>query len=145
MTVYIFTNNAKSTLKTAIGTADVTLALATGGGTLFPAPGTGEGFHVVAVEGSAEEWMVATARSTDTLTVTRDPVSPQAFSAGASIEHRLHEDALLQIFQKGSERTVSADPNGSAAIYSGEEVYDSVAGIWYKHTTGTTWVAMNVL
>ncbi len=142
MTVYIFTNDAESTLSTAIGTADVTLALATGGGADFPNPGSGEGFHICVVEGSTSEWMVCTARSSDSLTVTRN-ASPESFSSGATVQHRLHEDALNQILQKGAERTVSADPNGSATVYSGEEVFDSVAGIWYKHTTGTTWVALN--
>lgn len=142
MTVYIFTNDAESTLKTAIGTADVTLALATGGGAKLPSPGSGEGFHVCVVEGSTFEWMICTTRSSDTLTVTRD-ASPSSFSAGATVQHRLHKDALNSFLQKGAERTVSADPNGSSPVYSGEEVLDSVSGIWWKHTTSTTWVAMN--
>lgn len=142
MTVYIFTNNAESTLSTAIGTADITLALATSGGVKFPNPGSGEGFHICAVEGSTFEWMICTARSSDSLTVTRD-ASPSAFSAGASVQHRLHKDALNSFLQKGAERTVSSDPNGSAPVYGGEEVLDSVSGIWWKHAISTTWVAMN--
>jgi len=143
MTVFIFTNNADGSLASGIGTADVSLSLESGEGADYPSPGTGEGFHVCVVEGAKSEWMICTSRPSDTLTVTRDPVSPQAFSAGATVEHRLHADALNQFLQKGAERTVAADPNGSAAVYSGEEVFDSVNGIWYKHTTGTAWEAMN--
>ena len=141
MTIFIFTNGASSTLSAAIGTADVTLYLATGGGVDFPSPSS-QGFHICVVEGATSEWMVCTVRSTDTLTVTRN-ASPSAFSAGAAVSHRLHEDALNSFLQKGAERSVAADPNGSAVVDSGEEVLDSTNGIWYKHTTSTTWVALN--
>jgi hypothetical protein len=142
MTTYIFTNDATGTLKTAIGASDVSLTLESGDGASFPSPSTGEGFHGVMYDGTNTEWMVCTSRSTDVFTVTRGSTS-YAFAAGATFEHRLHENALNQFFQKGQEREVSADPNGSAATYTGEEVLDSVNGIWYKHTTGTTWQAMN--
>ena len=142
MTTYIFTNDAAGSLKTAIGTADISLVLDSGEGADFPAPSSGEGFHICVVSGSDYEWMVCTTRSTDTLTVTRG-ASPKAFAAGATVEHRLHEDALNQFLQKGQERTVTTDPLGGslAANYTGEQViYD---GDWYIHCTGTTWKIMN--
>jgi len=144
MTEYIFTNDAKGTLKTSIGATDTTWALESGDGSDFPSPGTGEAFHVTIFDGTNVEKAVCTTRSTDSLTITRGTPS-YAFSDGAIVHHRLHEDALNQFMQKGQERSVSADPNGDAAEYTGEEVLDSVAGIWYKHTTGTTWQAMNGL
>ena len=143
MTEYIFKNNAQGALNAAIGTADVSFALESGDGALFPSPTTGQAFHIKVVEGGTTEWMLCTTRSSDTLTVTR-AAAPHAFSAGADVYHMLHEDALNSFHQKGSERTVLVTPNGSlAAVYAGEEVYDSVTGIWWKHTTSTTWKAMN--
>lgn len=142
MTEYIFTNNATGSLASAIGVSDVSLSLEAGEGASFPAPSS-QSFHVIVSEGGTSEWMVCTARSSDTLTVTRN-ASPSAFSAGASVEHRLHEDALNNVLQKGAERTVTTSPDGSlAANYVGEEVYNSSTGVWWKNTTGTTWKAMN--
>ena len=142
MTEYIFTNNATGSLASAIGTGSVSISLEAGEGAEFPSPSS-QSFHIIVVEGGTSEWMVCTARSSDTLTVTRN-ASPSAFSAGASVEHRLHEDALNNVLQKGAERTVLTSPDGSlAASYTGEEVYNSTTGIWFKHTTGTTWKAMN--
>jgi len=142
MTEYIFTNNATGTLASAIGTGDTSIALTSGDGASFPSPSS-QSFHAIIVEGGTSEWVVCTARSSDTLTVTRN-ASPSAFSSGATIEHRLHEDALNNVLQKGAERTVTTSPDGSlAAEYSGEEVYNSTTGVWFKHTTGTGWKAMN--
>lgn len=144
MTTYIFTNNAKGVLESSIGISDVSLSLETGDGVLFPSPGAGEGFHLIVFEGSKTEWMVCTNRSSNTLTVTRSG-SPQTFSVGAKVHHRLHEDALNNILQKAAERTVAVDPDGSlAALYTGEEVYQSVTGVWWKHCTSTTWKEMNL-
>lgn len=143
MTEYIFKNDAAGTLKTAIGTADITLTLDTGDGANFPSPGSGQAFNAVIVEGGTSEWVICTTRSGDSLTVTRN-ASPSSFNAGATIEHRLHEDALNNMFQAGTERDVITSPDGSlAAEYAGEEVRDTVAGVWYKHITGTTWKALN--
>lgn len=141
---YLFKNQAKGTLEGNIGTGDTTLNLETGDGALFPSPGTGEGFHIVVTEGANVEWMVCTARSSDAFTVTRG-ASPIAFNDGALVEHRLHEDALTAFMQKGDFRTVTTDPDGSlAAAYSGEEVYQSVSGVWWKHCVSTTWKEMNL-
>ena len=142
MTEYIYTNEATGSLASAIGTSDVSLALGTGEGAAFPSPSS-QSFHIIVSEGGTSEWMVCTARSSDTLTVTRN-ASPSAFSTGASVEHRLHEDALNNVLQKGAERTVTSNPDGSlAANYAGEEVYNSTTGVWWKHCTSTTWKAMN--
>ena len=142
MTEYIFTNEATGSLASAIGTADISIALESGDGANFPNPSSGQAFHICVVEGATYEWMVCTARSTDTLTVTRSG-SPSAFSAGATVEHRLHEDALNQMMQKGQERTVTTDPLGGSlvAAYDGEQVL--YGGDWYIHCTGTTWKIMN--
>jgi hypothetical protein len=54
-------------------------------------------------------------------------------------------EILELFFQKGSNRVVTADPDGSlAADYFGEEVYNSVNGKWWKSTSGTAWLEMGI-
>ncbi len=144
MTEYLFSNNAIGALNTAIGTGDTLLVLESGQGALFPSPGAGEQFRLIVYEGSSFEWMTCTSVSGDSLTVTRGAV-PLSFNIGADVEHRIEDQALENMLQKGTERIVTSDPDGSlAAQYFGEEVYQSVTGVWWKHTTGTEWKEMNV-
>jgi len=139
-----FSNNGEGKLASAIGTGDITFSLESGDGDTMPAIGSGEEFIIVVVEGAKFEWMTCTARNGDQLTVTRDPTSPQSFSAGAVVEHRNNATVLNSFLQKGQERTVTSDPDGSlAANYFGEEVLNTTTGKWWKHTTGTTWQKMN--
>lgn len=139
----VFTNNGEGKLQSAIGTGDTTLTLQSGGGATMPAIAAGQQFPIVVVEGSKYEWMICTARSGEQLTVTR-AASPESFSAGAVVHHRMNDVALNQFKQKGSERSVTSSPNGSlAANYFGEEVLNTTTGRWWKHTTGTTWQEMN--
>lgn len=144
MSIFKFTNNAVGALASGIGPADGTLALETGDGALFPALVSGEAFHILVREGSKSEWMTCTARSGDSLTVMRSG-SPQSFGAGASVTHLLSAETLNQFLQKGQERVVTQDPDGSlAADYFGEEVYNSATGVWWKHCNGTVWKEMNL-
>ena len=141
---FIFSNQARGALEGPIGTGDGSLNLESGGGDLFPNPSAGQGFHIVVSQGGTYEWMVCTGRSDDTFTVTRG-ASPQSFSDGAIVEHRLHKDALENLLQKGAFRTVAEDPDGSlTALYDGEEVYQSVTGVWWKHCVSTIWKEMNL-
>lgn len=144
MTEYLFANNAVSALNTAIGTGDTLLVLETGEGALFPSPGAGEAFRLIVYETSGFEWMTCTGVSGDSLTVTRS-ASPLSFNIGAAVEHRIEDVALENFLQKGTERIVTSDPDGSlAALYAGEEVYQSVTGVWWKNTVGTEWKEMNI-
>ncbi|MBW1845528.1 MAG: hypothetical protein JRI94_00435 [Deltaproteobacteria bacterium] len=145
MTEYLFANNAAGALNTAIGTGDTLLVLESGDGALFPSPGAGEAFRLIVFESaSVFEWMTCTGVSGDSLTVTRS-ASPLSFNIGASVEHRIDDEALENFLQKGTDRIVTSDPDGSlAASYFGEEVYQSVTGVWFKHTTGTEWKEMNI-
>ena len=144
MTEYLFANNAIGALNIAIGTGDVLLVLEAGEGALFPSPGAGEVFRLIVFKGSDFEWMTCTGVSGDSLTVTRGG-APLSFNIGAAVEHRIDNLALENFLQKGVERTVVTDPDGSlAALYAGEEVYQSVTGVWWKHTTGTEWKEMNI-
>lgn len=142
MTEYLFENNAETTLAEAVGTGDTSFDVADGSD--FPSPSTGEGFYIYVEEGSTSEWMIVGGRSSDTFSSVTRSGSPQSFSIGATVMLALNSTILTAFFQKGTNREVTSSPDGSlAASYFGEEVYDSVAAIWYKHCTGTTWKAMN--
>jgi len=142
MTIYLFENNAETTLAEAVGTGDTSFDVADGSG--FPSPGTGEAFYIYVEEGSTAEWMLVAGRSSNTFSSITRSGSPQSFSIGASVMLALNNTILSSFFQKGTNREVSTSPDGSlAASYFGEEVYDTVAQIWYKHCTGTTWKALN--
>lgn len=144
MTEYKFENNAIGNLDTAIGTGDTTLNLESGDGARFPALTAGQVFRALIYEDATTEWITVTGISGDILTAVRGPV-PQSFNIGAFVELRLEDQALDNFFQKGLERTVGTDPDGSlAALYFGEEVYQSVSGVWWKNTTGTEWKEMNL-
>jgi len=139
---YQFSNNAKSTLAADIGGGDTTLTVAAGDGGLFPAVSTGDGkcFEILVKQGSTLEWMTCTNRAGDVLTVTRGGAN--SFTAGAPVYHRLSATALASFLQKGVYRTNAGDPNGLAALYTGEEILDTNNDEWYKHITGTTWKKM---
>jgi len=143
MTEFLFENNAEGTLETAIGGADVILALKTGEGALFPAvsTGSGQGFYILVTGGATSAWMLCTNRAGDTLTVTRS--DSNSFPDGSTVKLVLNSTVLEHFMQKGVFRTVTTDPDGSlAAEYAGEEVYQSTTKHWWKHTTGTEWKQM---
>lgn len=143
MTEYRFENVAIGTLDTAIGTGDTTIFLEAGDGALFPSLAAGQVFRALIYEDSTTEWVTCTGRSGDQLTVLRGPI-PQPFNSGAKIELRLESEALENFRQKGAERIVTTDPDGVLApLYQGEEVFQSVSGIWWKNTIGTEWKAMH--
>lgn len=137
---FVFTNEAKSTLAAPIGGGSTSLTLATGTGSLFPniTAGGGEKFEILVQDGSTLEFMTCTARSGDTLTVSR--VGSNSFGAGASVKLVLTSTAANAFLQKGVMRQVTVDPNGSyAALYTGEEVLNTTNNQFYKHLTGTVW------
>jgi len=139
-----FSNNGEGLLNSAIGTGDTSITLESGDGATLPPIGAGETFEAVIIEGSKSEWITVTALSGDQLTVTRHPSAPQSFSAGAYFMHSMSGNMLNSFLQKGDFRTVVVDPTGTlTAEYFGEEVFQSISGRWWKHTTGTTWQQMN--
>ena len=143
MTEFLFSNNAKGTLETAIGGADVILNLQTGEGALFPAvgAGSGQGFYILVISGATSEWMICTNRSGDTLTVTRS--DSNSFPDGSTVKLVLNSTVLEHFMQQGVFREVTTDPDGVlTAEYAGEEVYQSTTEHWWKHTTGTEWKQM---
>lgn len=92
----LFTNNAKSTLASGINNSATSISLAAGTGSLFPNPTGGDYFYatIYQVSGSGEanhEIVKVTARSTDTLTVTRaqEGTTAKSFNTNDPIELRL--------------------------------------------------------
>ena len=142
MTEYIFTNNAKTTLAADIGGGATSFAVASGGGSAFPSPGSGEGFYIGVEEGSVREWMLVTGRSGDQFSgITRGGTN--SFAAGSAVRLALNATILNQFLQKGVYREYAGSPDGVlTANYAGEEVLDTTNSTWYKHVTGTTWKAM---
>lgn len=91
------TNNAASVLAAPITSSATTLAIAPGDGSKFPSLGAGDWFPlvVIKVDGTLEI-MRCTARTNDTLTVTRaqEGTAAVAFAAGDRVELRLTSAAL---------------------------------------------------
>lgn len=74
MSLYVFANNAESTLAAPIAPADTSLTLAAGTGAKFPSPTGGDFFTLTltdAATGGVTEIMLCTARTGDVCTVTR--------------------------------------------------------------------------
>ena len=74
MSIYLFTNNAQTTLAAPINAGDTTCVLATGTGSLFPNPAAGQQFTVTfndATTALIKEICLCTARSADILTIVR--------------------------------------------------------------------------
>jgi hypothetical protein len=89
---YKFTNYASTTLAAGITSAATTITLASGGGSLFPSLSAGDYFYGTLVDSSNNlEIVLVTARSTDTLTVTRaqDGSAARAFLTGDKFELRV--------------------------------------------------------
>jgi len=143
---WVFKNSplVLATLDALLGASDTTAYLTTADGDKLPALSAGERFRAVLIGGGNTEWIICTARSGDTLTITRGTPN-YAFAAGSTVEHRLDEVVLADFVQRGDFREVAVDPDGSlTADYTGEEVYQTVTGVWWKHCTGTTWKEMNL-
>lgn len=92
-----FANNAVSTLAVGIAAGDTSISLAAGTGALFPAITASDFFFYATIaEGSTIEIVKVTARSTDTLTVTRaqQGTSAAAFTTAATIQQRITASTL---------------------------------------------------
>ena len=135
----VFSNFAVTKLASGIGQTDASLALTSGTGSLFPSV-TGSGVSaqaasIVLSDGTNTEIMTCTARTGDTLTVTRGSPS-YAFLAGTKIMHVCAAADLANFLQKGVFRTVTTDPDGDLeALYFGEEVLNTETKEWWKNTS----------
>jgi len=86
-----FTNNAFSTLASSINDSVTTISVGAGTGSRFPTLAGGDHFFATLIDSSNNlEIVKVTARSGDTLTVTRgqDATTARSYSAGDRIELR---------------------------------------------------------
>lgn len=125
-------NNAISTLASGITAASTSIALATGTGSKFPTLAAGDYFPATISNNSGFEIVTVTARSGDTLTVTRaqEGTTALSFSAGNLIELRLTADTVLSLPFQYQSKTVSAnttlDTNTEYVTGSGLRVINGV-------------------
>jgi len=85
------TNNAFGTISAGISSSDTTIVLDTGQGARFPTLGSGDYFYATLIDTSNNlEIVKVTARSTDSMTVTRaqDNTTARAFAIGDRFELR---------------------------------------------------------
>jgi hypothetical protein len=112
-----FSNQAQSTLATGIDNDDTSLVLATSGGAAFPATGN---FRVRL--GTADdpnyELCIATARSTDTLTVTRaaEGRTARAWGVGSLVTHVLTAASLDTAIDDRIATHVTASVHGQFTV-----------------------------
>jgi hypothetical protein len=95
---FIFTNNANSTLAVGITPSTTVIQVATGEGTLFPAPVAGERAALTLVDTvlGTLEIVELTTRSGDLMTVVRGAENTLAltFTTGATVSHRMTAGTL---------------------------------------------------
>lgn len=117
-----FTNFATSQLAVGISAGASSLTVTTGHGSRFPALGAGEYFYATLENASlAREIVKVTARSTDTLTITRaqDNTTALAWNAGDIVALRFNALAIDDIFTENLSKVPRTSTTGSAVLPSG--------------------------
>lgn len=102
------TNNASALLASGISNVATSLTVASGKGALFPAPGANY-FYATITEGALIENVKCTARTTDTLTITRaqEGTSAQTFTSAATIKLNLTAAVLAELASKTDTETLT--------------------------------------
>ena len=118
----VYKNNAKTTLASNVSNSATSLSVADG--SVFPDPGAGEFFLVTLDDGSNNEIVKCTARSSNTLTVVRaqESTTARAFNAGDAAEGRVTAGFVTSIQEniaaKSANQTVyNATAASSATDY----------------------------
>lgn len=106
---FLFTNNAVSTLASSISNTATTASLSPGSGVLFPNPSAGQYFPMTFVDaatGLLNEIVYVTARSTDTITITRgqEGTAAQAWNAGDLANLLITAGVLTSFTQQATSR-----------------------------------------
>lgn len=117
-----FTNNAVAALAASVSTTSTTIAVTPSAGVLFPVLAAGDWFPVTVLDSTgAFEIMRCTARSGDTLTVTRaqEGTAAKAFNAGARVEHRVTSDALAAVKTEAIATAVATSAIGFTPVQQG--------------------------
>jgi len=139
MTTFIFANNAKSTLSSGISSTATSVTLATGSGSLFPSPTSGQQFTLTltdAATGSINEICYCTGRSSDTLTIVRgqEGTTARAWLSGDIAANKITAGTATSFSQGGSGGTASNIANGAA----NQIVYQTAANTTSFITAPTT-------
>ena len=127
----VFTNNARTTLSGSL--TNVATSAAVVDGSVFPAPTGGDYAYLTIEEGALVEIVKLTARSTNTLTITRaqDGTTAQAFTTAATVSLRLPR-VVLDEFQAA----IDAKLNSSAVSAFGGTLIDDVDAAAARTTLG---------
>lgn len=139
MSVFLFANNASTTLAAPITNAATSVTLAAGTGALFPNPSAGQQFAVTFVDaatGTKIEIAYCSARSGDVLTVARgqEGTAAQAFIAGDFASNLITAgtaNSFLQSTQLFPARIVTT-PSGAFAMSTA----DAFGGVGLNRTGG---------
>ena len=124
MTTQLFSNNAYSVLNGAISDVATAVVLTTGTGSRFPSPSAGDWFLATLIgldnNGVENAWEIVkcTARSSDTLTVTRAQEGTSAVSWISGTHIELRDTAARATTLAGTSGTNTGD-NSANSLYSG--------------------------
>ena len=138
----LFTNNAATTLASGITNVATTLTVASGTGALFPSP-TGSNYSYVTLinaAGTVLEIVKLTARSTDTLTITRaqEGTTASAFSTGDKVELRVTAAGMTDTFNNGGVQSATVVAGTGISVTSSTTTGAATATV---NNTGVTSVA----
>lgn len=144
MSLFIFADNASSTLAAPILSTDTSLTVQVGQGLLFPHPGAGQQFACTIEDVSGNiEVTYCTGVTGDTLTIIRaqEGTTALGFASGSRVENRVTSGSLAAFLQKNGGDTLSGTTNltgvlalGSAGSIQGGEI----AGTPVRGTPGET-------
>ena len=129
----LYANNASSTLASGVNATDNTLVLATGQGSLFPAPSGGDFFLLTLTQGVGLEdsWEIAkcTARVGDSLTVVRaqEGTSGVVWAIGSKVELRVTAGTLNNIGSPADALSITYNGDGSIATLTEDGVVKTFA------------------
>lgn len=114
----VFTNNAKGSLATGVSNVETTLVLGSGQGALFASPSGGNWQDVTLDDGTHVEICRMTARTGDTLTVTRaqEGTAAYAFSTGAIVAARFTAGAATDMVGGGTMPAHTYKGNNTGSI-----------------------------
>lgn len=136
-----YANNAYSTLSGAITNVATTITVQTGEGARFPSLSGSQYFYATLIDNSNNiEIVKVTARSTDTLTVTRgqDGTSGRAYSSGDRIELRVTAGGITDIINTYPDNIVGALTNKTTPVDADVlHIEDSAASGASKYATFT--------
>ena len=145
----LFTNNAATTLASGITNVATTLTVASGTGALFPSPTGGNYSYVTLINaaGTVLEIVKLTARSTDTLTITRaqEGTTASAFNTGDKVELRVTAAGMTDTFNNGGVQSIVAGTGISVSSATGNVTVTSTVipsgsvMLFYQSAAPTGW------